>query len=121
KDDPKALPRRRCTMKLPVWLVILLGIFAVASGLLLLAAIFLSQSWDLQGQATAYHVVDGNTLVLEADGRQIRMDLAFFDTPPPDSYHGQKPAGLLKKKVQQFNKDGNDEQFYNQKQTENSN
>jgi len=81
-------------MKLPVWLVILLGIFAVASGLLLLAAIFLSQSWDLQGQATSYHVVDGNTLVLEADGRQIRMDLAFVDTPPPIPTTAKKPSSF---------------------------
>lgn len=80
---------------------------------------FLSQSWDLQGQATAYHVVDGNTLVLEADGRQIRMDLAFVDTPPPDSYHGQKAVEFLKKKVQQFNQEGNDDHFYYLKKTEN--
>lgn len=106
-------------MKLPKWLVVLLSVFAVASGLLILAGILLGESWDLQGQATAYHVVDGNTLELDVDGQRIRMDLALVDPPPPDSYHGQKAIEFLKKKVQQFRQDGHDDHFFYLKKTKN--
>lgn len=58
------------------------------------------EHWDEEGETVIQQVVDGNTLVLEADGKRIQMDLAFVDTPPPDSYHGRMAIQFLNKELQ---------------------
>src|SRR5690606_39950022 len=85
-------------------LAIIVILFLLFLILFMIIGYFLyDEHWDEEGETVIQQVVDGNTLVLEADGKRIQMDLAFVDTPPPDSYHGRMAIQSLYRKSTRLN------------------